>query len=233
VDKKVPKTYVLYLSIAIIIAFWVFRFSQAIFFPESLDYEKTMPSMFRLALLVHGAIIVLVSLLLWLGKENFASLGFRKQDLVKQILRGMLLAVGIWFISQVVGSIVNAILPNVSSQETGEMENLFTDLRYLPIWLFMALSAGFAEELQRIFILTRFEAVWGRIGLVLALIFSSITFGMGHLYQGIGSAVAVGINGLLWALVYLRKRSALEAMVCHAVYDITAVTIAYLVFSGT
>jgi hypothetical protein len=77
-DKKVPKTYVSYLSIAIIIAFWVFRFSQVIFFPESLDYEKTMPSMPRMALLVYGIIIVLVSLLLWLGKENFANLGFRQ-----------------------------------------------------------------------------------------------------------------------------------------------------------
>jgi membrane protease YdiL (CAAX protease family) len=79
------------------------------------------------------------------------------------------------------------------------------------------------EELERIFVITRFEQRWGRTGLVLGVVLSSVTFGLGHLYQGVGIAMATGVSGAVLALVYLRRRSALEPIVAHAISDVFAV----------
>ena len=55
-------------------------------------------------------------------------------------------------------------------------------------------------------------------------------FGIGHLYQGVDSAIGTGIQAVLFILIYLRKRNTLEAVVAHAVYDIIGITIAYMIY---
>ena len=53
---------------------------------------------------------------------------------------------------------------------------------------------GVVEELQRIFIFTRFENWLGRPGLVLGIVLSSVMFGLGHRYQGLGIAIGTEIG---------------------------------------
>ena len=101
--------------------------------------------------------------------------------------------------------------------------SLFRRPEDLLIWLPIGiLGGGVVEELQRIFILTRFEKWLGRPGLALALLISSAMFGVGHLYQGLASALATAVSGLVFALVYLRRRSALEPITAHASSDVLA-----------
>ena len=78
------------------------------------------------------------------------------------------------------------------------------------------------EELQRIFIFTRFEKWLGRPGLILGIVLSSVMFGVGHLYQGLGIAISTAVSGVIFALVYLRRRSALEPITAHALSDVLA-----------
>ncbi len=85
---------------------------------------------------------------------------------------------------------------------------------------------GFIEELQRLFIITRFERCFGTIDIVGALVMESLLQGAGHAYQGPERAFIYIFIGLAFGLVYLRKRSAAEAMACHAVYDVFVVTLA-------
>ena len=47
-------------------------------------------------------------------------------------------------------------------------------------------------------------------------------FGLGHLYQGLGTAISTAVSGLVFALVYLRRRSALEPVIAHAFSDVLA-----------
>ena len=49
-------------------------------------------------------------------------------------------------------------------------------------------------------------------------------------YQGLDSAIGTGIQALLFILIYLRKRRALEVVTAHAVYDIIGITIAYQIY---
>jgi membrane protease YdiL (CAAX protease family) len=92
-------------------------------------------------------------------------------------------------------------------------------------------GGGFTEELQRAFVLTRFERAFGKAGLVVALLIDSDCFGVGHLYQGYSGAVSAGITGLLLGLVFLHRRRVADAMVAHAGYDLIGVAAAYALYA--
>jgi membrane protease YdiL (CAAX protease family) len=79
------------------------------------------------------------------------------------------------------------------------------------------MGGGFKEELQRAFILHRFDQHLGgaRIGLVAY----SLLFGAGHLMQGWDVGVITALLGLAWGMVFLWRRSALAPMVSHAGFN--------------
>jgi len=79
------------------------------------------------------------------------------------------------------------------------------------------LAGGVREELQRGFILHRFEQRLGGIRLGLGLY--TIVFGLLHFDQGIDVAVAVCLLGLFWGVLYIRRRSVVWAMTNHATFD--------------
>jgi membrane protease YdiL (CAAX protease family) len=79
------------------------------------------------------------------------------------------------------------------------------------------IGGGVREELQRAFLLDRFERYLGPGWLGVVLL--SIAFGLGHLPQGQDAAIATGAMGAFWAVVYLRRRSSVAPMVSHALFN--------------
>ncbi|HTK29382.1 MAG TPA: type II CAAX endopeptidase family protein [Vicinamibacterales bacterium] len=79
-------------------------------------------------------------------------------------------------------------------------------------------AGGIREEVQRAFILHRFEQSLG--GGAIGVVLSSAAFGAGHLLQGADAAIATGVLGAFWGIVYLRRRSILAPMVSHAGFDL-------------
>jgi membrane protease YdiL (CAAX protease family) len=88
-------------------------------------------------------------------------------------------------------------------------------------WLFaivVLVAGGVREEIQRAFLLHRFEAWLG--GGAVGVVATSAAFGLGHLLQGVDAALATGLLGAFWAIVYLRRRSVVAPMVSHAGFDL-------------
>jgi membrane protease YdiL (CAAX protease family) len=88
-------------------------------------------------------------------------------------------------------------------------------------WLFafvVVVAGGIREELQRAFLLHRFDR-WLGGGLV-GLVLTSVAFGAGHQVQGADAALTTGILGAFWGLVYLRRRSAVAPMVSHSGFNL-------------
>lgn len=92
------------------------------------------------------------------------------------------------------------------------------------------LAGGLREEVQRAFILHRFEQHLG--GAVTGLIVFSAVFGLGHLVQGRDAAIVTSLLGALWGLLYITRRSLLAPLTCHALFNMTEVFIAYSGNSG-
>ncbi len=86
-------------------------------------------------------------------------------------------------------------------------------------------AGGLREEVQRAFILRRFEQHLG--GGVTGLVVFSVAFGLGHLVQGQDAAIVTGLLGAFWGIVYLKRRSVVAPIVCHAIFDLTQIVIAY------
>lgn len=88
-------------------------------------------------------------------------------------------------------------------------------------WLFalVAVAAGgVREEIQRAFLLYRFEGWLG--GGATGVIVTSAAFGAGHLLQGVDAAIATGLLGVFWGATYVRRRSAIAPMVSHSGFNL-------------
>jgi membrane protease YdiL (CAAX protease family) len=74
---------------------------------------------------------------------------------------------------------------------------------------------------QRAFILHRFEQRLG--GIYVGLVLFSLAFGAFHINEGLDASIAVGLLGLLWGLIYIKRRSAVMGMVNHASFDVAQI----------
>jgi membrane protease YdiL (CAAX protease family) len=79
-------------------------------------------------------------------------------------------------------------------------------------------AGGVREEIQRAFLLNRFERWLGgpRVGVLVA----STAFGAGHLLQGADAAIATGVLGAFWGVIYLRRRSVVAPVVSHSGFNL-------------
>jgi membrane protease YdiL (CAAX protease family) len=78
-------------------------------------------------------------------------------------------------------------------------------------------AGGIREELQRAFLLRRFERHLG--GATAGVVVLSTAFGLGHRLQGWDAVIATGALGAFWAVVYLRRRSSIAPIVSHAGFN--------------
>ena len=85
-------------------------------------------------------------------------------------------------------------------------------------------AGGIREELQRAFILRRFEQHLG--GGWLGLVIFSTAFGLGHQIQGWDAAIVTGLLGAGWGATYLIRRSAVAPMVSHAGFNVVEILLA-------
>jgi membrane protease YdiL (CAAX protease family) len=223
-----PSRRVLWVSIAVIVTYW------AVSAARHLMGSNPMPeSVIAIALRVsiRAAIVLgVVWFLLRRNGERLADLGLELDLSMRGIVTLVLASAGMFFVANVVlGGVFSAVW---GSGGPPPIQTLFRDPRDAPAWIFSAIvGGGFAEELERAFILTRFEKAFGRSGLVVAVIADSAVFGLGHLYQGRGSAMSSGCTGLMLALIFLRRRRVADAMVVHALFDLFGIAAAYALYA--
>lgn len=82
-------------------------------------------------------------------------------------------------------------------------------------------AGGIREEVQRAFLLHRFDRSLGLA--VPGLVLVSVAFGLGHAIQGWDAAIATGLLGLTWGILFFARRSAIASIVSHSGYDIAQV----------
>jgi membrane protease YdiL (CAAX protease family) len=94
--------------------------------------------------------------------------------------------------------------------------------------LVLIAAGGIREEVQRAFLLQRFERWLG--GARFGLVISSVVFGAGHIIQGADAAVATAVLGAFWGVIYLRRRSIGAPVVSHAGFNLVQI-LQYLAFA--
>jgi membrane protease YdiL (CAAX protease family) len=93
-------------------------------------------------------------------------------------------------------------------------------------WVFVSITAGVCEEiLFRGFMLHYLHVFPWTLNLTLALLISSVIFGVHHLYQGAGGAAGTAIVGILFGLLFLLTGNLLLPIIFHGVMDLRILAI--------
>jgi membrane protease YdiL (CAAX protease family) len=165
-------------------------------------------------------LIGLILLLLYAHGERPRDVFAGRRPIVAEIVFGLLLIPIAFAIAIAVMLTVQRFAPSLHNVAQNPLEGLLRSRR--DAWLFalvVVVAGGVREEIQRAFLLHRFDVWLG--GRVVGLVVTSVAFGAGHFsLQGVDAGIATGLLGAFWAIVYLRRRSAVAPMVSHAAFDL-------------
>lgn len=115
--------------------------------------------------------------------------------------------------------VIGTVAPWLHNVEQNPLQGLLGNARDAAIFAaLVVIAGGVREELQRAFILHRFERYLG--GATVGIVLSSLGFGAGHLVQGIDAAIATGLLGAFWGAGYVRRRSVIAPAVSHSAFDL-------------
>ena len=178
----------------------------------------TLEFLATVTLLDTAMIALLIRVFLELGGEDSKTVFVGTRKVWGEIWRGLaFIPVTFAGVTAIVLGL-RAIAPWLHTVKTSPLEQYMQNPIDAAIFLVVVmLGGGVREELQRAFILHRFEQALGGIRVGLA-VFSGV-FGLLHLDQGGDVAVAIGMLGLFWGVLYAKRRSAVMGMTNHAGFN--------------
>ena len=173
--------------------------------------------------LADAALLITIIMILLVSRgERPARVFLGLRSIVPEALRGVLLVPVSFLVAVVVLTLVRLAAPGLHNVAVNPLEQMLHSARdRLLAALVVIIAGGVREEIQRAFILHRFEQSLG--GATLGLVLFSLAFGAGHLEQGRDVAVATATLGAFWGIVYLRRRSIIAPAVAHAGFNLSEI----------
>ncbi len=173
---------------------------------------------FLLSLADTMLLLVLIGVLLAANGESVRDVFLGARPARTEVPLGLLSVVPVLLIAAAVLLTSQYLAPWLHNVPDNPLAGLLQSPRDRWLFAIVALVAGgVREEVQRAFLLTRFEQHLGgaRVGLVV----TSVAFGLGHLLQGFDAALATGTLGFIWGAMYLWRRSSVAPIVSHAGFN--------------
>lgn len=168
-----------------------------------------------------------ITLALVLILERYRFSGTKVFSLVRWDPGAILTAVAVlpilFFLVFFSGWFFQLYFPQYASQGNPLLERIKTPLDLVSFLVAGVYAGGVKEEVQRSFILLRFEERLG--GIYPGLLIWSAVFGLGHYEQGWSSAFSAGILGLIFGGVFIWKRNLFASVSIHAVYNVAVLLI--------
>lgn len=196
----------------------------AIFYPR-LGWNLGAARWFAQFIFGLAGLILIVLALRWLCMEPLRSLNLKPGSLGKDLeIAGILLTLYLYLL--ICYQSAPAVVVTMPAQAGENFRSLFAAMRanslLLIFWLGPVtwISVAVYEETGRAFFLSRLWKVWpGPAARWLAVFFSALLFVAGHLYQGTGSAAAIGIMALVNGFYYLRSGRVWPLVLAHGSFD--------------
>ena len=166
--------------------------------------------------------IVLIGLILFFMRahgESPRDLFFGRRPIGVEARLGLPLSFAALAIAFAAILLIHQFAPWLRTEETNPLQDLLTTPRGAAVMaVVLVVAGGIREEVQRAFLLRRFEQWLG--GPLVGVIVASIVFGAGHVIQGVDVAIVTGLLGMFWAVVYLRRRSIVAPVVSHSGFNL-------------
>ena len=199
--------------------------------------------------------LLIILTLLHFRNESLKGLGCIWKNAERESLLGLTVVPFLFASTFAVSMFFQLVLPSYVTT-TNSLLDLVKERGDLTLFIISSIYVGgVKEEIQRAFVLNRFERYVGRFllklpysllypgqdvsqnagrraGVTIGLALWSFFFAWGHTIQGIDNAVGAGVLGLLFGLLYIWRRNLIAPMLAHALYNIITL-IAFWMSSGS
>ena len=177
---------------------------------------------FALTLLDTVLLVGLVCFFFRAHRESISEQLFGTRKIGRELLFGLALIPASFGVIVLVLLVVQLAAPSLRNVPQNPLADLVrTPMDALLFGLVVMIAGGVREEIQRGFVLRRFEQYLG--GGTAGLVVFSCLFGLGHLEQGRDVAIATAVLGAFWGWIFLRRRSIAGPMVGHAGFNLLQV----------
>ena len=190
--------------------------------PQTADGKFNAPFIFVLTLADTVLLVGLILLFFRAHRQSIREQLFGGGSIRREMFYGLALIPVSFIVVVFVLMLVQAIVPSLRNVPLNPLAELAKTPGQAILFAFVVMIAGgVREEIQRGFVLRRFEEFLG--GGVVGIIVFSTLFGLGHLEQGRDVAIATAVLGAFWGSVFLRRRSVAGPMVGHAGFNLLQV----------
>ncbi len=165
--------------------------------------------------------MVIVGLTVWFLRshgERFSDVMFGRRPARVELFHGLVHIPVVFLIAVGFMLAIQQVAPWMHNVQTNPFQGLIQNRGDAALFAVIAIvGGGVREEVQRGFILSRFERYLG--GGWIGLAVSSVGFGLGHLIQGRDVAATTAALGTFWGVVYLKRRSIVASVVSHSGFN--------------
>lgn len=172
-----------------------------------------------MALIDMALVLILVWLFLRAHGEPVRAFVLGPRRVGRETALGIALIPAAFVFVVLILALILAISPGMHNVPVNPFERMLQTPRDAALFaLVVMLAGGVREEVQRAFIVRRFDQYLG--GGVLGIVLYSVVFGLGHVEQGYAAAIATGSLGAAWGVIYWRRQSIVAPMVSHAGFNL-------------
>jgi membrane protease YdiL (CAAX protease family) len=186
---------------------------------RSTDGGWSPPFIVAMALIDMVLVLLLVWLFLRAHREPVAAFVLGPRRVRREMLLGVALIPAAFLLVVMVLAVVLVLRPSLHNVAVNPFERMLQTPRDAAIFaVVVMLAGGVREEVQRGFIVRRFDQYLG--GGLVGVVLYSVVFGLGHIEQGYAAAIATGSLGAAWGILYWTRQSIVAPMISHAGFNL-------------
>jgi membrane protease YdiL (CAAX protease family) len=167
--------------------------------------------------------VFLIIFFIWRNREPFRRIGWRFAGRRRDVVIGLVLFIPVTFVAR----LLDLGLEHIGLKgPSGKLPSfLFPHGPWqIALAVLMVLVVAWSEETMfRGYLILRLSAATRSV--FWAVVLSTIIFALGHGYEGLAGMITVAYLGLVFALVYVWRRSLVAPMVMHFLQDFTSIII--------
>ncbi|HZD60228.1 MAG TPA: type II CAAX endopeptidase family protein [Anaerolineae bacterium] len=167
------------------------------------------------------ALVFLILFFAWRNGEPISKLGLTFRNGWGDIVLGVALFIPFTFITGLLESVLRAAGLSTPSTPLPSFLAVRGLAQILLAFILVIIVALAEETIFRGYLILRFTAVTK--SLAAAVLLSAVIFSLGHGYEGSAGVVIVGFMGLVFALIYLWRKSLVAPITMHFLQDFIAI----------
>jgi len=168
-------------------------------------------------------LVALIAFFLWRNGEAWSRAGWNVRGGWKEVLVGA----PMFGVLSITAGLLDQLLragglsgPSTPLPKVLEAKGAW---EYVLATMLVAIVAVAEESVFRGYLILRLSSITGSTGL--AVVLSSVIFSLGHGYEGTAGVLTVGFMGLVFALVYVWRKSLVAPMLMHFLQDFVVIVL--------